>query len=725
MVRALCCVVLALAAPTWLATQTDASDQSAVGVARARALGRTFSAALGSGRARDTPITRVVNLLKEMATTLQKEMDEDEALNHKLGCWCNDNEWEKKNAIEDGESSVETLESKIEQLTARGGELRTTLKETREKLAADKAALAAATAEREQQLKAFHGSEADSIQALENLKAAIVVLSKHHGAALPQLSLDEFLRSEDANGPTQRDLIGTKSSGIPHGFLQNDGDTSRPGGWSKGDMAAVQHALKSASSLLQQHHGEGYYPSYTTQSGEIMGVLKQLEEEMTADLTEAQKTEMERAAAFAELRAAKTAEIKTGEKLEERKEDELATTDNDLAEAKEDLGQTQVTLAENQKFMVNLKKTCAEADKNFADRKHARLEEIKAVSETINILMQDDARDAFSGTFNAPSMLQFSSQVRYADRRRWKAAIALRRAGAKSHNDQLSNLATVVELDAFTKVKQAIDNMIAMLKVQQEDEVKKMDWCKAELQENEMTTMETKDLKSDLEAKSAGLEATVKRLGEEIKAANSAIYDLQVSLQRASEDRKNENMDFQKTVADQTKTRETLELALDRLAKYYDSVAFAQTRGAARQTPPVPQMEYKPSAGSKGAMQMIEKLIYDTKEVTAESRKSESEAQAAYEQLVADTNESVLSLQREVASKMRARGDARKENTSTEADISDAVKELAGLAKTNADLHTDCDYALHNFSSRQKARAEEIEALQQAKQILNGADLSA
>ena len=40
-------------------------------------------------------------------------------------------------------------------------------------------------------------------------------------------------------------------------------------------------------------------------------------------------------------------------------------------------------------------------------------------------------------------------------------------------------------------------------------------------------------------------------------------------------------------------------------------------------------------------MSMIEKLIYDTKDITAESKKAESEAQAAYEALVADTNESI------------------------------------------------------------------------------------
>merc|ERR1719321_2289350 len=98
-------------------------------------------------------------------------------------------------------------------------------------------------------------------------------------------------------------------------------------------------------------------------------------------------------------------------------------------------------------------------------------------------------------------------------------------------------LATSVELDAFTKVKAAIDDMITTLKAQMADEVKKNDWCKESLQENEMSTMKAKDLKADLEAKAGELESTIKRLSEEIEEANLEISRLQVALQRASQDR--------------------------------------------------------------------------------------------------------------------------------------------------------------------------------------------
>merc|ERR1719223_620273 len=127
--------------------------------------------------------------------------------------------------------------------------------------------------------------------------------------------------------------------------------------------------------------------------------------------------------------------------------------------------------------------------------------------------------------------------------------------------------------------------MISMLRTQQADEVKKNDWCKAEIHDNEMTTAKREDLKADLEAKIAELVSSIKALEDGIAEAHGQIAQLQLDLQRATEDRKAENMDFQKTVADQTVTIEVLKKALDRLATYYDLLQQRSKGHAERQTP--------------------------------------------------------------------------------------------------------------------------------------------
>merc|ERR1719329_1965787 len=121
---------------------------------------------------------------------------------------------------------------------------------------------------------------------------------------------------------------------------------------------------------------------------------------MEADLKKAQEQEATNAATFSELRDAKTAAIEAAEKMEEEKEAEKAETDNLIAEAKEDLGQTEETLKADKTFLANLEKMCADSDAAFEKRKASRLEEIKAVTETIEILTGDEARDAMSGTYS-------------------------------------------------------------------------------------------------------------------------------------------------------------------------------------------------------------------------------------------------------------------------------------------------------------------------------------
>jgi chromosome segregation ATPase len=347
--------------------------KGSVGAERERSLLQTYDQQLsgntGSSKGKDTPVTRVVNLLKEMQKTLGKEQEEDEDLYKKLSCWCNNNKYEKNEASDAASSKISDLEATIEMLTARSKELKEKIAELEEDVAAGKAALAKATALREKQLEEFHNMELGDIEAIENLKAALVVLARHEGGAFPQISAS-FLEIQAKQEPwMERDHLShsfdeflDEKPAATQGFLQ---DTAASSGahaqLSPADLGTVTKAIK----MLQQRHSSKYYPSYNFQSGEIVGVLKQLKEEMEGELGEAQKTEAARAAAFAELRSAKTQEIESAEKMAETKEDELAKTDNDLAEAKEDLGVTQKQLAEDQKFLANLKTTCAEADANF------------------------------------------------------------------------------------------------------------------------------------------------------------------------------------------------------------------------------------------------------------------------------------------------------------------------------------------------------------------------
>merc|ERR1719478_2015723 len=84
---------------------------------------------------------------------------------------------------------------------------------------------------------------------------------------------------------------------------------------------------------------------------------------------------------------------------------------------------------------------------------------------------------------------------------------------------QLSTLAVAIGLDSFTKIKEAMDKMVADLKVEQEEEVKFKSHCTKELNLNEKETYEKTEQKEDLEALIEKLTKLIKKLSEEIASA--------------------------------------------------------------------------------------------------------------------------------------------------------------------------------------------------------------
>merc|ERR1719329_461828 len=468
-----------------------------------------------------------------------------------------------------------------------------------------------------------------------------------------------------------------------------------------------------------------YGGEYSPQSGQIVGVLKQMQDEMAAELSDAEKEEKEKVDSFAEMRKAKTLEIRSGEEQAETKEDRLAETNNELAEAKEDLDKEGVVLGDAQAFSKNLKTTCDEADASFEERRKNRGDEISAVSETIEILTEDAARDAMRGTY---SFLQVRSSSKYevVKGRQARAAALLRKASIKFPG--LALVASTAQLDTFGRVKKAIDDMISRLKIEQADEVKKNDWCKSEIHDNEMAYEKLDVKKGDLVASISDMETTIASLDAAIKDGRATIAQLHQDLQRASEDRKRGNTDYQMMVEDQTMTVEVLMKASKKLASFYNKASLVQAnhaslleKGKVKQTPPVAQKEYKPNDGATGILGMIDKLIGEAKNLVQDAKKGEAQAQADYEKLVKDTSDQVNAISQEITNKIEVKAATDKDKAAADGDLKDAVSELEDLFNYGKDLGDECGYIIKNFDVRQQARTEEIGALQEAKNILSGA----
>jgi len=651
--------------------------------------------------AKNRPVSKVITLLKDMLKQLEKEATEDEEIYDKLACWCETNDKEKTKSIADAEAKIEDLTTKIEELTAASARLGTEIKNLESEVAKNQEALDKATAIREKQLAEFNEEEKDLLQSISALKAAVTVLSKHQGGAFLQLP--------------QGHLLGVAAT------LQHEMQKHAP--LLRGIMTPSQR--RTAASFIQAP--EDYFDakptfkqSYAPQSGEIFGILTQMKETFEANLSQSQKEEMANQKAYEDLKAAKEDEIAAGQEQIDKKTSELADTDEKNAQAKEDLEDTKKSLSADEEFLMMLKEKCSMTDKEWEERQKTRQLEMEAVSKALAVLSGDDAHDLFTRTFN-PALIQESSR---STRQREQASQLLSRVAKKLNSPRLSALAYRVRLDAFTRVKKAIDDMVAQLLKEKEDEIKHKDFCVDEFNTNQLQTEKKEREKKDLIAKIEDLEMTIDALTKAIDKLKAEIAEMQVQMKRAGEDREKENKEFQSTVADQRATQKLLKAALTVLQDFYGKKAALLQRSKQEPAgpPPPPGFEaYKKNAASGGVMDMISQIISDAKAMEAEAIRSEEDAQKAYEDFVKETNASIETKSKEIVNKSEEKSKAEIDLVETKEAKEAVMLELEQLSNYNAELHQSCDFVLKNFDVRQTARDEEIEALKQAKAILSGA----
>merc|ERR1719313_1270297 len=318
------------------------------------------------------------------------------------------------------------------------------------------------------------------------------------------------------------------------------------------------------------------------------------------------------------------------------------------------------TLDINIKFLVTLKDKCAKIDAEYEARVAERNAEIEAITKALSFLTSDDAHDLFTKTFNAALLQKEGADQKVS---RAQASELLKKAAKQNNNPRLAALAYQIRLDAFTKVKAAIDDMIATLLKEQADEVKHKDFCVDELNTNQLQTETKQREKVELEATIEDLKADIATVTKELKELKAEIAESKLQMKRAGEDREIENKEFQLIVADQRATIKLLTGALHALKSYYGFVQASispsgkggvipegtskasvsikvtvETTGGPKTPAPPGFGEYKKNALGNPVLDLIEQVIADAKKMMAEAIRDEEDAQTAYEDFVKDSN---------------------------------------------------------------------------------------
>merc|ERR1719163_843119 len=76
------------------------------------------SLSLDEEAAKNRPVTKIINLLKQMLKELEAGAEADEEIYDKLACWCETNDKDKTKITVDAKVSIERLKRKIDEESA-------------------------------------------------------------------------------------------------------------------------------------------------------------------------------------------------------------------------------------------------------------------------------------------------------------------------------------------------------------------------------------------------------------------------------------------------------------------------------------------------------------------------------------------------------------------------------------------------------------------------------
>merc|ERR1719316_1188136 len=512
----------------------------------------------------ENPMRRIITMLQDMAKEVEREGEVEKELFEKALCACEGGEAELDKTIADSQAAIEEWTAKTESGNAEKTQLNQEVSEHKTAAATAKKDLEEATMLREKENKAFVENEKDLKTNLDGLSKAIPAIEKGMGgAALMQLpgaarKMDRLRRFVEVTK-----LLGNDERSNVLAFLDQGSDEE------SGDKANSQGA------------------------GEILGILKNMKDEMEKDLKEAQEEDASAHNSFNDLKAAKAEEIKLNKKAVIDKEKRIGAIMLELSEGNHALEDAKEELENAEKFKATMKEQCASMAEQKAAREKARAEEIKAISEAVNILNDDDALETFSkakgGAFvqqparvTYDALLQLTTKTKVIQKH--MSLIALKQ---QVHEDPTMEMGmsadgTHKNPDAAEKlVVHMIDGMVGVMHDEDVGDEHKKAWCANETEVMHGIEAEKKDLIEKTTSEVSEQEDLLATTIAEIKALTEKIAALDKLVHETTEDRKAQHQEFVDMFATSATAIRLVSKAITRLEKFYSPEKFAAAKKAA------------------------------------------------------------------------------------------------------------------------------------------------
>jgi len=656
---------------------------------------------VGATESQVNPIEKVIEMVSDLQAKIIKEGEDAQKVYAEFSEWCEDQSKDLHFEIKTAKAEVEDLKATIDQAKADIGAADAKIEELSGSIATDEADLKAATEIREKEHADFAAEETDLVDTVDTLERAIGIIEREM-AKNPALLQTQVKSTQNLvaalKSLVEASAINSQDAGKLTALVQNQQESE------DGDdmMGAPDPA------------------AYKSQSGGIVDVLTGLLDEANAQLAKARKAEMNSQHNFELLKQELEDAIKFANKQLEKTKKRKAAAGETQATAEGDLQVTEKGLAEDIKQLADLHHDCMTKATDFEDSTKSRGEELKALATAKKIIMEaTGGATAQTYDFAQMSFLQMGSRLSTrADLANLEAVKYIQKLSRNLGSVSLAQLANRMAVatrfsvaageDPFEKVKGLINEMIARLVKEAEEDATHKAYCDKEMSETKAKKDELTDGIDSLTAKIDKMTAQSKKLKEEVAVLSKELADLAKSQAEMDKLRAEENAAYITNRAEMEQGVEGIKLALKVLREYYakEDKAHKSADGA-----------------GGGIIGMLEVVESDFSKGLATIISEEENAAASYEQTTKENNIAKVTKEQDVKYKTKEAGSLDAATAEATSDREGLQTELDAVLEYFDKIKEQCIAKPEPYAERKRRREAEIAGLKEALTILEGESL--
>jgi chromosome segregation ATPase len=291
--------------------------------------------------------------------------------------------------------------------------------------------------------------------------------------------------------------------------------------------------------------------------------------------------------------------------------------------------------------------------------------------------------------------------------------------GRRFHSFALMEMASAASSDPFVKIRGLIEDMIAKLLKEAEEEATQKAFCDAEMGKSKKSQEEKTMTLDKLQSRIDGAESTIAENTESIKTLEAEVAEIDKAQAEATAIRTTEHEDYLVASKDFKDSAEAVAKAIEVLKNFYEG-SFIQLSATTQMKSKQPELGGAKSDIASTIISVLEMSEEDFTTLLAETEATEDEAAKAYEALTKENKMSKVTKETEAkgkASEVKSLtvqlGHSKEDHTSVSAEL-DAV--LAYVDK----LKPQCEEKAMSYEEKKAKREAEIAGLKEALGILSG-----